>query len=134
MSDRMDQQVDALLATAGELDAPGLLALAAEPSSPDELDAARGRARELAPRQGLESDLERVEGRIAAWSFASVPRTASSQAWGAPGQDMYADLRGAAARALLDAVLATMLGTALDERDRDVLLGRWREATEPAEA
>lgn len=132
MSDRSGQAVDDLLARAAQLDDAALLQLAAGESSRAVLDAARRRAGALIRRRGMEADLDRAGGRIVAWSFANVPRGTASQAWGAPGQEMVADLRQRATPAIRDAVLATMLGPALDQYDRDLLLARWRAATDPA--
>ncbi len=41
------------------------------------------------------------------------------------------DLRIAAAPALLDAILGSLVGNELDEAERDELMAPWREATEP---
>lgn len=130
--DRSDQDVDDVLARADRLDNGGLLVLAAGSGSSAELDPARGRARETIHRLGLDAALERMEEAVVVWSFAEVPRTSGGWAWAAPGQDLAADLRRQAAPALLDAVMATMLGTELDEGDRDLLLAPWREAIDPA--
>jgi hypothetical protein len=129
--DRTGRDVDLILARANDLDNGSLLVLAAGPASSTELDAARGRARQTIHRLGLDAALERMEDAVAVWGFAEVPRTAGGWAWSAPGQDLAADLRRQAAPALLDAMMATMLGAALDEGDRELLLAPWREATDP---
>jgi hypothetical protein len=132
MSDRSDQAVDELLARAAQLDDAALLQLAAGESSRAVLDAARRRAGAMIRRRAMEADLDRADGRMVAWSFASVPRLISSPASGAPRQEFAADLRERAAPAIRDAVLAMMLGPALDESDRDLLLAQWRAATDHA--
>lgn len=134
MTKRTDEDVDVLLARARQLDVADLLELAAGASSEAVLDAARRRAGDLIRRRGMTGDLERADGRIVAWSYADVPRATASQAWGVPGQELVADLRQRAAPAIRDAVMATILGSALDDYDRDLLLARWREATDPPSA
>ncbi len=125
----VERDIEDLLAKADRLDSAGLLLLAARPTG-GELDAARRRARQLVHRRGLDEELERIEGRIAVWSFVDGARDTGMMTWVAPGQDVVADLRRQASPALLDAVLVAMLGTALDEMDRDLLLDRWRQATD----
>ncbi len=130
----IEGDVDALLTRARQLDPAGLLHLAAGGSSPAALDAVRRRAGELIRRRGMAAELDGADGQIVAWCFADVPRATASQAWGLPGQELVADLRQQAAPAIRDAVMATILGPALDADDRDLLLAQWREATDPAPA
>ena len=123
--------VDALLATAEGLDRGALLRLAARPEEPEELESARYRALLLIRRRGLEADLAAVSDRIVDWSFAGDARMLS---WSVVppvyGGVPVADARSEAVAALRDAVIATILGQALDRADADLLLAAWRDVTE----
>lgn len=84
---------------------------------------------------GLEDAYREASGVVRRW----VGDSASGQAALALGMDRAyvdqnrLDLRIAAAPALLDAILAALVGNRLDSAERDELLTPWREATgEPA--
>ncbi len=123
MADRA--AVEALLARADRLDAAGLLALGTSAAPPDALEGARRRARDLIHEKGLEAELERLEGCIAAWSFVDGARTGLG-AVTTPAIAGVGTLRRQAAAGLLDAVVAMLLGPSLDVADQEVLLAAWR--------
>ena len=128
---RIYPDVEALLATAEALDQGALLRLSAGTDEPEELEAARYRALLQIRRRGLAADLAAISDRIVAWSFAGGVRAV---AWSiipsVSGVVPVADARSGAAAALRDAVIATMLGPALDRADADLLLAAWRDVTE----
>lgn len=68
------------------------------------------------------SDHTLVQARSTAFAFGMVP-SFIEQDW--------LELRIAAAPALLDAILAALVGDELEEAERDELLAPWLEATEP---
>ncbi len=125
-------EVDALFATAERLDQGELVRLAAGAAEPEELEAARYRALLQIRRHRLEADLAGLSDRIVDWSFAGGARAFSwSVVPPVHGAVLTADARSEAAGALRDAVIATMLGPALDRADADLLLAAWRDVTEP---
>src|SRR5204863_6004379 len=112
------------------LDQGTLLALSAEPDRHHQTgrDVARGMARRAAARHGLRDELLRVQAEILRWAGAAGAR---SGAWtgGSPPRDLIlSDLRRQAAPALVDAAAALLLGAALEERYREVLLAPWEDA------
>ncbi len=123
--------VEELLEIAEGLDPGALLRLSARAGDPDVLEAARYRALLQIRRGGLEDDLAAFSERIVAWSFAGGARMfAWSVVPPVHGGVPVADSRSEAVVAVRDAVIATMLGGALDPGDADLLLDAWRDATD----
>ncbi len=118
--------VEGFLAELPRLDRGQLLAIEAAWESTD--PAARAIAwttvQGRAVASGREKDLER--GREAIVHWASTPEAITGQESGTRLDLLLTDLRRRAAPALIDAAAAVLLGDALDEGTRDVLLSPWR--------
>jgi hypothetical protein len=128
-----DDELDALLAELPSLEIGALLELAAAHGSiePGELESARTELRATATRLHRRDEVDRLRQDIARWAAGA----SESRRWlgeTSMGDLQLADVRRAAVPAAVDAATALLVGRALDEATRELLLGPWRRIHDPA--
>jgi hypothetical protein len=115
-----------------QLDAADLTAISAAYSTGD--DAARKVARSVASaaakRRGLLDELNELQGSIIQWAGSDIPRSATFTFADVRPDLLLGDVRRDTVPALLDAATALLLGDALTEAQRAVLLDPLSAAVE----
>ena len=109
----------------------GDMSLYAIPGDEAEMDRARQAARAVARERGLEPALDAARQQVLAFVAGDYRETSAGLGFlggGAPTVGFGADDdRLRIMQSLADAVMAVVLGDALDESDRDELIGAWDE-------
>lgn len=120
--------LEALWEALAELDRGELLLLGATRSANEEAarNAAWSTARSAAARLARTDELARLEADIVRWADTGGARS-GVYAFASPAGDLLlADLRRQAIPAVFDAAAALLLGDALDDTSRRMLLTPWR--------
>ena len=106
------------------LDAAHLLAMSAAYSEgdTDARVAARAAASILAKQRGLRDELSRLQGSIIQWAGSDISNSSAFTLEGLQTNPMLGDLRVQAVPSLLDAATALLLGNALADQQRELLL------------
>jgi hypothetical protein len=85
--------------------------------------------REVGAREGLSKEIDRVRNRALAWAW----RGSNTIPYRISDDITWLQIKHDAGEAIVDAALAVALGSRLDPRTREILIGPWLRATEALE-
>ena len=116
--------LDEFLQLLPHLEAADLMAISATYQQADAVarDAARASASAIANKRGLIGELGRLQGSIIQWAGSDISHSSAFTLEGLQTNPMLGDIRVQAVPPLLDAATALLLGDALAEEHRSLLL------------